>query len=47
MQDRQTHRISMPYVFDLQATFEELGFDSLDGVEMVVAMEENFGFGIH
>lgn len=28
-----------------KATFEELGFDSLDGVEMVVALEENFGFG--
>lgn len=29
----------------MQATFEELGFDSLDAVEMVVALEENFGFG--
>jgi acyl carrier protein len=29
------------------ATFEELGFDSLDGVELVVAMEENFGFDIN
>ncbi|KRX03329.1 Acyl carrier protein-like protein [Pseudocohnilembus persalinus] len=28
------------------ATFEELGFDSLDGVELVVAMEEHFGFDI-
>lgn len=28
------------------ATFEELGFDSLDGVELVVAMEETFGFDI-
>lgn len=28
------------------ATFEELGFDSLDSVELVVAMEENFGFDI-
>ncbi|EDK31498.1 acyl carrier protein (macronuclear) [Tetrahymena thermophila SB210] len=28
------------------ATFEELGFDSLDGVELVVAMEELFGFDI-
>ena len=28
------------------ATFEELGFDSLDGVELVVAMEENFGLNI-
>ena len=28
------------------ATFEELGFDSLDGVELVLAMEENFGFDI-
>lgn len=25
------------------ASFEELGFDSLDSVEMVVALEENFG----
>jgi acyl carrier protein len=23
-----------------------LGFDSLDAVEMVVALEENFGYGI-
>lgn len=29
-----------------KATFEELGFDSLDAVEMVVALEENFGFGM-
>ena len=28
------------------ATFEELGFDSLDGVELVLAMEEYFGFDI-
>jgi len=28
------------------ASFEDLGFDSLDGVELVVAMEENFGFDI-
>lgn len=28
------------------ATFKELGFDSLDQVELVVAMEENFGFDI-
>ena len=28
------------------ATFEELGFDSLDSVELVVAMEEYFGFDI-
>ena len=28
------------------ATFEDLGFDSLDSVELVVAMEENFGFDI-
>ena len=28
------------------ASFEELGFDSLDGVELVLAMEENFGFDI-
>jgi acyl carrier protein len=29
-----------------EVTFEDLGFDSLDGVELVVAMEENFGFDI-
>ncbi len=28
------------------ASFEELGFDSLDGVELVLAMEEHFGFEI-
>jgi acyl carrier protein len=28
------------------AHFEELGFDSLDGVELVLAMEEYFGFDI-
>ena len=28
------------------ASFEELGFDSLDGVELVLAMEEYFGFDI-
>merc|ERR1711976_72242 len=28
------------------ASFEELGFDSLDGVELVLAMEENFGFDL-
>lgn len=28
------------------ASFEELGFDSLDGVELVVAMEEHFGFDL-
>lgn len=28
------------------ATLEELGFDSLDIVEMVVAMEENFGIDL-
>ena len=28
------------------ASFEELGFDSLDSVELVVAMEEYFGFDI-
>jgi Acyl carrier protein len=28
------------------ATFTELGFDSLDGVELVVAMEEHFGVTI-
>ncbi len=28
------------------ASFKELGFDSLDGVELVVAMEENFGVTI-
>lgn len=29
-----------------QATFEQLGFDSLDSVELVVAMEENLGVDI-
>lgn len=29
-----------------QATFAELGFDSLDSVELVVAMEEYFGIDI-
>ena len=28
------------------ATFEDLGFDSLDGVELVLAMEEHFGFDL-
>ena len=28
------------------AFFEDLGFDSLDGVELVLAMEEHFGFDI-
>lgn len=28
------------------ATFEQLGFDSLDSVELVVAMEENMGIDI-
>jgi acyl carrier protein len=28
------------------ATFEDLGFDSLDAVELIVAMEENFGIDI-
>ena len=28
------------------ATFEDLGFDSLDGVELILAMEEHFGFDI-
>ncbi|CDW83354.1 nadh dehydrogenase 1 alpha beta subcomplex 1 [Stylonychia lemnae] len=28
------------------ATFEELGFDSLDNVELVLAMEEHFGFDL-
>jgi len=28
------------------ATFEELGFDSLDTVELIVAMEENFNIDI-
>jgi acyl carrier protein len=28
------------------ASFEELGFDSLDGVELVLAMEEHFGFDL-
>ncbi|MFO0116872.1 MAG: phosphopantetheine-binding protein [bacterium] len=27
-------------------SFEDLGFDSLDGVELVLAMEEHFGFDI-
>lgn len=30
----------------LNATFHDLGYDSLDSVEMVVAMEEHFGFFI-
>jgi len=29
-----------------QATFEDLGFDSLDEVELVVAMEEHFAIEI-
>ena len=29
------------------ATFEDLGFDSLDAVELVVAMEEHFGVDIN
>lgn len=28
------------------SSFEELGFDSLDGVELVLAMEEHFGFDL-
>ena len=28
------------------ATFEDLGFNSLDGVELVIAMEEHFGFDL-
>lgn len=28
------------------ASFEQLGFDSLDSVELVVAMEENMGLDI-
>ena len=28
------------------ATFEELGFDSLDGVELVLAMEEHFSIDL-
>ena len=28
------------------ATFEELGFDSLDAVELIVAFEEDLGFDI-
>lgn len=28
------------------ASFDDLGFDSLDGVELVLAMEEYFGFDI-
>jgi len=30
----------------LTATFKDLGYDSLDTVELVVAMEEHFGFDI-
>lgn len=30
----------------LNSKFEELGYDSLDSVEMIVAMEEHFGFFI-
>lgn len=29
-----------------EATFEELGFDSLDAVELIVAFEEDLGFDI-
>ena len=29
-----------------EATFEELGFDSLDAVELVVAFEEDLGFDL-
>lgn len=29
-----------------QATFEELGFDSLDAVELIVAFEEDLGFDV-
>lgn len=29
-----------------KATFDELGFDSLDSVELIVAMEENLGVDI-
>ena len=28
------------------ASFQDLGFDELDGVELVLAMEEHFGFDI-
>jgi len=28
------------------ATFEDLGFDSLDNVELVLAMEEHFGYDL-
>lgn len=29
-----------------EATFEELGFDSLDAVELIVAFEEDLGFDV-
>ena len=32
--------------YNNNATFESLGFDSLDGVEMVVALEERFNLDI-
>ena len=32
---------------DRNASFEELGFDSLDEVELVVAMEEHIGFELN
>lgn len=31
---------------DRAATFEELGFDSLDAVELIVAFEEDLGFDV-
>lgn len=33
-------------VLSREATFEELGFDSLDAVELIVAFEEDLGFDI-
>lgn len=32
--------------FDYQKKFEDLGFDSLDVVELVVAFEEHLGFDV-
>ena len=32
--------------FDIKKKFEDLGFDSLDVVELIVAFEENLGFDI-